>query len=120
MNEDSTSQKDFIDLALLVCGRAPNALFSKICATLKASHNNDSLEEVLTRLPVSANNDLYFLLETCLQIGQLSMKWSEIGWSLETAALVHEKQASGETTEIVWTGPSTGTYPIRRTDQVLY
>jgi cardiolipin synthase A/B len=120
MNEHSTPQNEFIDLALLVCGKTLRALLLKICIALKASDNSDSLEEVLARLPVSANSDLYFLLETCLQIGQLSMKWSEIGWSLETAALVHEKHNISEKTEIVWTGPSTGSYPIRRTDQVLY
>ena len=47
-----------------------------------------------------------------------SAKWSEIGVAMTTVDSLAGDQAP--MTEIIWTGPANGRFPVRRTDQVLY
>jgi cardiolipin synthase len=120
MTTNDSEKTTLFDLALDLCNRAPADYLGKVCTGLKGLGDGVSFEEVLNRIPSSANSDLHYLLHGCIQLARHSMTWREIGWCLETAAHFHAKHLSSQSTEVVWTGPTAGSVPIRRIDQVLY
>ena len=120
MTTNDSEKTTLFDLALDLCNRAPADYMEKVCMGLKGLGDGVSFEEVLNQIPASANSDLHYLLQGCIQLARHSMTWREIGWCLETAAYFHAKHLSSQSVEVVWTGPTAGAVPIRRIDQVLY
>lgn len=120
MTINDSDKTILFDLALDLCRRAPADYLDKVCTELKGLGDGVSVGEVLNRIPTSVNNDLYYLLRSCIQLARYTMTWREIGWCLETAAYFHSKHLTSQNTEVVWTGPTAGSVPIRRIDQVLY
>jgi cardiolipin synthase len=120
MTSNDSDKKSFFDLALEFCRRAPTDYLKNVCIGLQSLDDGVSFDEVFSRIPPSVNGDLHFILQNCLQLGRHIMFWREIGLCLETTAHYHAKYLSSQSTEVVWTGPATGSVPIRRIDQVLY
>ena len=83
-------------------------------ASLPSGPDSDSIRVATASL---VNRDAAWVLSQALQqVGQ-------VGWPEIAAAMVAVDYLTGDghsTTEIVWTGPASGRFPVRRIDQVLY
>lgn len=120
MKTNDCDKTTIFDLAMELCKRAPADYLGKVCTRLKGLSDGVSVELVFNQIPSSVNSDLHYLMQNCIQLARQTMTWREIGWCLEMAAHFHTKHLSSQSTEVVWTGPTASTAPIRRIDQVLY
>jgi cardiolipin synthase A/B len=111
---------DFVEAAILIRKGATKATWEKICCLLQTADKGDSLEQIMAKMPVPMQNDLYFVSKSFLQIGSMFADWNSIGHCLEMAGIVYQKATKSEQSEIVWSGPESEIISVRRTDQVLY
>lgn len=100
--------------------RASDANWDLICGTFRNAKEDDSYEFLVSRLPSSLNSDLIFLLRLCIAVCKAQLSPVTFGLFLETLEHARNFDTSSQHTEIVWTGPGTPSFPVRRIDQVLY
>ena len=83
-------------------------------ASLHSSPDADSIQVAMARL---VNRDAAWVLSQALQ------QVEQVAGPEIAAAMVTVDYLAGDghsTTEVVWTGPASGRFPVRRIDQVLY
>ena len=83
-------------------------------ASLHSSPDADSIQVAMARF---VNRDAAWVLSQALQ------QVEQVAWPEIAAAMVAVDCLAGDghsTTEVVWTGPASGRFPVRRIDQVLY
>ena len=91
-----------------------------MCGVLCSCSEHEAKGQVLAKLPASVNSDLFFLLDTLLTEHDKEMSWREIGLCLQSVGEASGLFQAEDKPEIIWTGPATETFPVRRIDQVLY
>ena len=113
-------QSRFLLLLYTLCSKTPETQLSEITQVLKSCQSNETLQSVLTRIPTSLNSDTFFILQTYLKEVCSNMSWSEIGWSMDIASSLCQQFSNEQSSELVWTGPSSEALAFRRNDQILY
>lgn len=73
----------------------------------------------MAKLPSSVNSDITYLIDELLSEQSDNMSWREIGLCLQSIGETSDLIAASWP-ELVWSGPATEIFPVRRIDQVLY
>jgi len=110
----------FTESAIAIRCMSTDVTWAKICDVLINANANDSLDEIMAKMPLTINSDLFFVLKSCLQVSMALHEWTIIGYCLAAAGRVYETLNDAQTIEMVWSGPNAGVFPARRIDQVLY
>jgi phosphatidylserine/phosphatidylglycerophosphate/cardiolipin synthase-like enzyme len=112
--------KRFVETALAIRNQSPASIWEGTCAALSSAQDRETRDQILSKLPSSANSDVDFLIGSLISEHEKNMTWREIGLCLtsigETTDILNDEGKP----EIIWSGPSTEIIPVRRIDQVLY
>src|ERR1043166_4544795 len=109
--------RDLVETLNEARSRMPREAWQQLAArlaTLPGCPDPGSTRDATTGLP---NRDAAWLLADSFSKNH-GAQWSEIAAAMMAADFVLGDGASR--TEIIWTGPSNGRFPVRRVDQMLY
>jgi phosphatidylserine/phosphatidylglycerophosphate/cardiolipin synthase-like enzyme len=112
--------KEFVEKALAIRNQSPGSIWEGACAVLRSCQDRETRNQVLSKLPTSANSDINFLICSLISDHEKSMTWREIGLCLASIGETTGILGGQGKREIIWSGPSTEMIPVRRIDQVLY
>jgi cardiolipin synthase len=99
--------------------RCPDVFWLKLCQTLSSASNNESLQQVLARLPATTNAEIYAELKALLGTPAAGEDWAGMGAALELAGRTIKHIDDETHSELIWTGPAPSP-GLRRLDQALY
>lgn len=102
-------------IARLCLGLHPDR--SRALAAAIAGHGDGDATNALAHDSAGIPRSMLLELERALQVAPTSA--SELACRLRTGAAVAELAGKLGSTELVWTGPSSGLIPVRHTEQVL-
>ena len=109
--------KSFIDALLRARRRLPREPWRRIIEHLNEVDGTGSVDQLIQTLTAITNHDIAWLLGRTIQENS-NLNWSQIAAAMSAVdALVREEVGASE---IIWSGPANGVFPIRRIDQVLY
>jgi cardiolipin synthase A/B len=109
--------KSFIDALVRARRRFPHETWRKTIEHLSRLDGTSSVDQVIQTLTAITNHDIAWLLgRTIQENANLSSRQIAAAMSVVDALVTEEMGPS----EIMWSGPPDGIFPVRRIDQVLY
>jgi cardiolipin synthase len=109
--------KSFIDALVRARRRLPHETWRRTIEHLSEVDGTGSADQLIQTLAAITNHDIAWLLGRTIQ-ENASLSSSQIAVAMSVVdALVKEEIGPSE---IIWSGPPNGLFPVRRIDQVLY
>lgn len=109
--------ESFIDALVRARRRLPQETWRTTIERLSEADGTGSVDQLIQTLTAISNQDIAWLLGRTFQ-GNSNLSWSQIAAAMSVVdGLVKEEICPSE---IIWSGPPNGLFPVRRIDQVLY
>jgi cardiolipin synthase A/B len=109
--------ESFVDALVRARLRLPRETWRRTIERLCEADGTGSVDQLIQTLAAISNHDIAWLLGRTFQENS-NLSWSQIGAAMSVVdTLVKEEVGPSE---IIWSGPPNGVFPVRRIDQVLY
>jgi phosphatidylserine/phosphatidylglycerophosphate/cardiolipin synthase-like enzyme len=120
MKTDDIFNREFYATAYQLKTYLTAEQWRNVCDVLISSDMDTTRNSIIAQISSLLNPDSTFLLQSLIERTNGNANSRELGLMLHSMSGACEACENNSPAEIVWTGPTTRDFPIRRMDQVLY